>query len=84
MSPVNRFSMDMQFINFLPPNEAHDELFYAEETRGVRKDNTFPFKGSRYETPAHLSSKTITIRYRGSGSEAVTSRKVGNISKNMW
>ncbi len=63
MSPVNRFSMDMQFINFLPPNEAHDELFYAEETRGVRKDNTFPFKGSRYETPAHLSSKTITIRY---------------------
>jgi len=63
MTPINRFSLDMKFIKFLPPNETNDELFYAEETRKVKKDNTFPFKNIRYEPSADLRNKTITIRF---------------------
>jgi hypothetical protein len=53
----------MKFINFLPPNEANDELFYAEEKRTVKKDNTFSFKNTRYEPDADLRNKQITIRF---------------------
>ena len=63
MAPVNRFAIDMKFINFLPPNQVNDELFYAEDTRKVRKDNTFSFKNVRYEPVANLQNKTITIRF---------------------
>lgn len=63
MAPVNRFAIDMKFINFLPPNQVNDELFYAEDTRKVRKDNTFSFKNVRYEPEANLQNKTITIRF---------------------
>jgi putative transposase len=63
MTPINRFAMDMKFIKFLPPHEANDELFYAEEKRLVKKDNTFSFKNIRYEPPADLRTKTMTIRF---------------------
>jgi hypothetical protein len=63
MAPVSRFALDMKFIKFLPPSEANDELFYAEETRAVKKDNTFTFKRIRYETPADLRNKKITILF---------------------
>jgi transposase InsO family protein len=63
MSPINRFALDMKFINFLPPNEANDELFYAEEKRTVKKDNTFSFKNIRYEPDADLRNRQITIRF---------------------
>lgn len=63
MTPINRFALDMKFIKFLPPNEANDELFYAEEDRKVKKDNTFSFKNIRYEPDADLRNKQITIRF---------------------
>ncbi len=63
MAPVSRFALDMKFIKFLPPNEANDELFYAEKTRTVKKDNTFSFNNIRYEPDADLRSKEITIRF---------------------
>jgi putative transposase len=63
MTPLSRFALDMKCINFLPPNKANDELFYAEETRKVKKDNTFSFKNIRYEAPVDLRSKTVTIRF---------------------
>lgn len=63
MTPVNRFAMDMKFIQFLPPGQANDELFYAETTRKVKKDNTFSFKNIRYEPNANLQNRTITIRF---------------------
>jgi transposase InsO family protein len=66
MPPLERFSLDMKQINFLPPNEANDELFYCEETRKVKKDNTFSFKNVRYEAPADLRTKTINIRFNRS------------------
>jgi transposase InsO family protein len=63
MTPINRFALDTKFINFLPPNEVNDELFYAEDTRKVKKDSTFSFKNIRYEPTADLRNKTITIRF---------------------
>lgn len=67
MAPVDRFALDLNFINFLPPNEANDELFYAEEQRKVKKDNTFSFKNIRYEPDADLRNKKITIRFDRTG-----------------
>ena len=63
MTPISRFSMDMKRIRFLPPNQVNDELFYAEDTRKVKKDNTFSFKNERYEPDSDLRNKTITIRF---------------------
>jgi putative transposase len=63
MSPISRFALDMKFIRFLPPSQANDELFYAEAVRQVKKDNTFSFKNVRYEPPADLQGKKITIRF---------------------
>ena len=63
MAPISRFTMDMKRIKFLPPNQVNDELFYAEDTRKVKKDNTFSFKNERYEPDSDLRNKTITIRF---------------------
>ena len=63
MKPIDRFGMDLKRIRFLPPSETNDELFFAEGTRKVKKDNTFSFKNTRYETPVDLSGRKITIRY---------------------
>jgi hypothetical protein len=40
-----------------------EELFYAEDSRQVKKDNTFSFKNTRYEAPADFRGKTIHIRF---------------------
>lgn len=63
MKPIDRFAFDLKRIKFLSPSETNDELFYAEETRKVKKDNTFSFKNIRYETPVDLRDKQITIRF---------------------
>jgi hypothetical protein len=63
LKPIDRFSLDIKRVKFLPPSETNDELFYAEETRKVKKDNTFSFKNIRYETPVDLHDREITIRY---------------------
>ncbi len=63
MKPIDRFGLDLGRIKFLPPSEANDELFFAEEGRTVKKDNTFSFKSIRYETPVDLREKQIQIRF---------------------
>lgn len=63
MAPIARFALDLNFIKFLPPNPANDELFYAQAQRQVKKDNTFSFNNIRYEPSAHLQGKEITIRF---------------------
>lgn len=63
MKPIDRFAFDLKRIKFLEPSDVQDELFFAEETRKVKKDNTFSFKNTRYETPVDLRDKTITIRF---------------------
>ena len=66
MSPLDRFALDRKWVRFLPPNEANDELFFVEEDRQVRADNTFSFKSLRFEAPRHLPDRTIQIRFQRS------------------
>lgn len=66
MSPLDRFALDRKWVRFLPPNEANDELFFVEEERHVRADNTFSFKALRWEAPRHLPDRTIHIRFQRS------------------
>jgi putative transposase len=63
MKPIDRFGIDLARVRFLAPSEHNDELFYAEATRKVKKDNTFSFCGRRYETPVDLRDKEIQLRY---------------------
>jgi transposase InsO family protein len=64
MAPLDRFALDRSQIQFLPPNDVNDELFFVEEDRHVRRDNTFSFKGTRYEAPRHLPDRTVQIRFQ--------------------
>jgi hypothetical protein len=63
MKPIDRFGIDLSRIRFLSPSEATDELFYAETERHVKKDNTFSFRGRRYETPVDLRRRKIQLRH---------------------
>jgi len=63
MKPIDRFAMDIARIRFLPPDPVSEELFYAEDSRKVKKDNTFPFRTKRYQAPADLRDKQIAIRF---------------------
>ncbi len=63
MKPIDRFSFDLKRLKFLEPSSTNDELFFTEETRKVKKDNTFSFKNVRYETPVDLRDRAITIRF---------------------
>ena len=64
MSPLHRFALDRNRVRFLPPNEANDELFFVEEERHVRADNTFSFQAVRFEAPRHLPDRTIQVRFQ--------------------
>ena len=63
MKPIDRFGVDLSRIRFLSPSEDTDELFYAETQRNVKKDNTFSFRGQRYETPIDLRGRKIQLRH---------------------
>lgn len=63
MTPLDRFALDRGRVRYLPPNEANDEMFFVEEDRAVRADNTFSFKSIRFEAPRHLPDRTIQIRF---------------------
>ena len=63
MSPLDRFALDRNRVRFLPPYEANDELFFVEEERHVRADNTFSFQAVRFEAPRHLPERTIQVRF---------------------
>jgi putative transposase len=70
MKPIDRFGIDLTRIRFLAPSEHSDELFYAEASRTVKKDNTFSFQSRRYETPVDLAGREIQLRYDRRGGES--------------
>jgi len=78
MKPIDRFGLDLNRIRFLPPSEANDELFFAEDSRKVKKDNTFSFKNMRFETPVDLRDKQIQVRYERSKHNVVVIYYKGN------
>lgn len=63
MKPIDRFGLDLKRIRFLAISEATDEIFFVEEDRSVRPDNTFPLKKIRFETPAGLANRKIQVRF---------------------
>lgn len=63
MRPIDRFGLDLKRIRFLPPDPTNDELFYAEEKRKVKKDNTFSLGTVRYEVPVDLRDREIMVRF---------------------
>ncbi len=63
MKPIDRFGIDLNRIRYLQPDQFNDELFYTQETRKVKKDNTFSFKNNRFEAPKDLRDKSIHIRF---------------------
>jgi len=58
------FALDRKWLRFLPPNEANDEMFFVEEERHVRADNTFSFHALRFEAPRHLPDRTVQVRFQ--------------------
>ncbi len=63
MTPLDRFALDRRRVRYLPPNEVNEELFFVEEGRVVRADNTFSFMNIRYEAPRHLPNRKIQVRF---------------------
>lgn len=63
MTPLDRFALDRARVRYLPPNQANDEMFFVQEDRHVRADNTFSFKSARYEAPRHLPDREVQIRF---------------------
>ncbi len=63
MPPLDRFALDRRRIRYLPPNEVSEELFFVEEDRVVKADNTFSFANVRYEAPRRLPSRKIQVRF---------------------
>lgn len=53
--PIPRFVSD--------PQSLQDQLFFVEEDRTTRADNTFSFKTKRFEAPRHLPDRVIQIRF---------------------
>ncbi len=63
LKPVDRYSLDLRRIRFVRPSPFTEELFFAEDTRAVKADNTFAFAGKRYEAPRDLRNKKIHVRF---------------------
>ena len=63
MRPIDRFGLDLKRIRFLPVCAANDEIFFIEEDRHVRADNTFSLRNIRFEPPAELHGRLIQVRY---------------------
>jgi transposase InsO family protein len=63
MKPIDRFGLDLSRIRYLVASAFNAELFFLEDTRKVRADNTFLFNNVRYEAPRDLRGMTVSIRY---------------------
>jgi len=88
MKPIDRFGMDLSRIRFLDPMEANDELFFFEQDRFVRKDNTFSVNAVRYEPPCDLSNRTIQVRFNRANPDRVIAffkgQRMGEAAKLDW
>jgi hypothetical protein len=63
MRPIDRFGLDLKRIRFLPPNQDNDELFFVEQERLVKNDNTFSLQAMRFETTTDLRNRKIQVRF---------------------
>jgi hypothetical protein len=63
MTPLERFALDRARVSYLPPHQANDELFFVEEERHVRADNTVSFKSIRFER--RRPTQRVVVYYKG-------------------
>lgn len=63
MSPLDRFNLDRDRLQFLTDDETTAEIFFVEETRKVSKTNVFSINSQRYECPIDLREKSIQVRF---------------------
>ena len=63
MKPIDRFGIDRARVRYLPPDRANDELFFCEQERHVKNDNTFSLRNTRFEAPADLRNRKIQVRF---------------------
>ena len=72
MKPIDRFGIDLARVRFLAPSEHNDELFYAEATRKVKKDNTFSFPADATKPPSTCATRRSSSATTGTASDTVT------------
>jgi putative transposase len=63
MKPIDRFGLDLKRVKFMPISDSSEEIFFVEEDRSVKADNTFPLKNIRFEAPADLANRKIQVRF---------------------
>ena len=63
MKPIDRFGLDLKRIKFMPLSDASEEIFFVEEVRSVRADNTFFLRNIRFESPSDLANRKIQVRF---------------------
>jgi hypothetical protein len=63
MTPLDRFNLDRDRIQFLTDDEVTEEVFFVEATRKVSKTNVFSINNQKYECPVDLREKKIQVRY---------------------
>jgi len=63
MKPIDRFGLDLNRQRFLTPSPYNKEIFYLEDSRQARADNTFQLGGRRYEAPRDLRDLKIQVRF---------------------
>lgn len=63
MKPIDRFGIDLERVQWLQPSIYNREIFYKEEQRSVKADNTFQHNKVRYEAPCYLAKSKIKVRF---------------------
>jgi transposase InsO family protein len=63
MTPLDRFNLDRDRLQFLTDDEVTEEIFFVEESRVVSKTNVFAINTQKYECPVDLREKKIQVRY---------------------
>ena len=63
MTPLQRFNIDHNRIEYLMQDEVTEEVFFIEENRKVSKVKVFSINNQKLECPVDLRGKTVQVRY---------------------
>lgn len=63
MTPLQRFNLDHDRIEYLMHDDITEEVFFIEQDRKVSKVNVFSINSQKFECPVDLRGKTIQVRF---------------------
>ncbi len=63
MTPLQRFNLDHDRIEYLVHDDTTEEVFFIEEDRKASKVNVFSINSQKFECPVDLRGKTIQVRF---------------------